>query len=93
MLDAKQEWAAEAEKYRKASDDFDEESWGRRFLTFKRLKKLELELETIEGRRNELDDIIERAKLWRFPLRGGNVLALNPARNRKTAWCGTQYRK
>ena len=92
-LDAKQESFSEAENFCKASDGFDRKSWGRQFLTYKRLKKFELELETIEERRNELDGIIERAKLWRFPLRDGNVLALNPARNRKTAWCGTQYRK
>lgn len=93
MLDAKQGWSAMAADYRKASDDFDEGSWGSQILSFKGLKTLELELETVERRRNELDDIIERAKLWRFPLRDGNVLALNPARNRKTAWCGTRNRK
>ena len=92
-LDAKQEGPAEAIHYRKASDDFDQDSWGRQFLSLKRLETFELELETIEARRNELDGIIERAKSWRFPLRDGNVLALNPARNRKTAWRGTRNRK
>ena len=90
MLDAKQEGPAEAKNNRKASDDFDEKSWGRQFLSFKRLKTFELELETLEERRNELDGIAERAKLWRFPLRHGNVLALNPAKNKKTAWRGKQ---
>lgn len=93
VLDAKQRWGARATKYRQASDDFDPESWGSQLSFFKNLKKLELELETVEERRSELDDIVERAKLWRFPRRDDNVLALNPASNRKTAWRGNRNRK
>ena len=53
---------------------------------FKGLKTLELELETVEGKRKELDEIIVRAADWRFPLGDGDILVLNPARTKRTGW-------
>ena len=71
-----------------ASDGFHVQSWGQQFSYFKRLKTFELELETVEGKCKELDEIVIRAADWRFPLGDGNVLVLNPTRTRRTGWHG-----
>ncbi len=62
-------------------------------MFFKGLKTFELELETVEGKRKELDEIVLRAVDWRFPLGDENVLVLNPARTRRTGWHGVKLRK
>ena len=76
-----------------ASDGFHPRSWGQQFSFFKGLKTFELELETVEGKRKELDEIVIRAADWRFPLGDGNVLVLNPTRTRRTGWHGLKIRK
>lgn len=91
-LHAKQEPMASG-RYSTATDEFQKKSWGRQFLVFKGLKKLELELETIKERREELDEIITRAADWRFPLQHGNVFVMNPARTKKTGWHGVRNRE
>ncbi len=92
-LDAKQEPMPLATRRSTATDEFQKKSWGRQFLVFKGLKKLELELETIEERREEIDGIITRAADWRFPLQHGNVFVMNPARTKKTGWHGVRHRE
>ena len=76
-----------------ASDGFHPRSWGQQFSFFKGLKTFELELETVEGKRKELDEIVIRAADWRFPLGDGNILVLNPKRTRRTGWHGLKIRK
>ena len=76
-----------------ASDGFHPLSWGQQFSFFKGLKTFELELETVEGKRKELDEIVMRAAYWRFPLGDGNILVLNPKRTRRTGWHGLKIRK
>ena len=76
-----------------ASDEFHVLSWGQQFSHFKGLKTFELELETVEGKRKELDEIVIRAADWRFPLGDGNILVLNPTRTRRTGWHGLKIRK
>ena len=76
-----------------ASDEFQPWSWGLQFSAFKGLKTFELELETVEGKRKELDEIVIRAAGWRFPLKDDNVLVLNPTRTRRTGWHGLKIRK
>ena len=76
-----------------ASDGFHVSSWGQHFYFFKGLKTFELELETVEGKRKELDEIVIRAADWRFPLGDGNVLVLNPTQTRRTGWHGLKIRK
>ena len=71
-----------------ASDGFHALSWGQQFSFFKGLKTFELELETVEGKRKELDEIVIRAADWRFPLADDNFLVLNPTRTRRTGWHG-----
>ena len=63
------------------------------FSVFKGLKTFELELETVEGKRKELDEIVIRAVEWRFPLGDDNILILNPARTKRTGWHGVKLRK
>ena len=43
-------------------------SWGRGFTHFANLRRLVLELETVEEKMEELDGIALRAAGWRFPL-------------------------
>ena len=80
-------------KYSTAADGFHIHSWGHQFLGLKGLKTFELELETVEGKRKELDEIVIRASDWRFPLGDGNVLVLNRARTKRTGWHGVKLRK
>lgn len=68
-------------------------SWGSRFANLKGLKKLEMELETIEEKRKELDTIIEKARSWRFPLGDGNVLVMDEENIEKSAWTGSKHFK
>ena len=96
VLDAKRKGnngRTSAVRYSIASDEFHVDSWGRQFSFLKGLKTFELELETVEGKRKELDEIVIRAADWRFPLGDGNVLVLNPTRTRRTGWHGLKIRK
>ena len=92
-LDAKQRGEPSATRHSTAADGFHVQSWGHQFLVFKGLKTFELELETVEGKRKELDEIVIRAADWRFPLGDGNVLVLNPARTKRAGWHGVKLRE
>lgn len=76
-----------------ATDGFHVKSWGHQFSVFTGLKTFELELETVEGKRTELDEIVVRAGDWHLPLGDGNVLVLNPARTKRTGWHGMKLPK
>lgn len=76
-----------------AADGFHVHSWGHQFSAIKGLKTFELELETVEGKRKELDEIVIRAADWHLPLGDGNVLVLNPARTKRTGWHGVKLRE
>lgn len=65
-----------------------EQAWGSHFPEFPNLKEFELELETREDRRAELDEIVQRAQSWEFPAANGATLLINTARTRKTGWIG-----
>ena len=75
------------------SDPFDPNSWGNQFRKFRGLKLLELELESIEGKRIELDDIVRRAPGWQFPLGDSQALILNPKETTRTGRIGLKLRK
>lgn len=92
-LDAKQKGTASATRHSTASDAFNVNSWGHKFWFFTGLEEFALELETVEGKRTELDAIVVRAADWRFPLGDGNILALNPARIKRTGWQGVKLRE
>ena len=93
VLDAKQNGTASAMRHSTASDGFHVNSWGHQFSVLSGLKTFELELETVEGKRKELDEIATRARDWRFPLGDGNVLVSNPARTKRTGWHGVKLRE
>lgn len=77
------------------SDDqpYESGSWGSRFANLKGLKVLEMELETIEAKRTELDTIIERARSWKFPLGDGNALVMDEGSTEKSVWTGSKHSK
>lgn len=50
-------------------------SWGGQFRYIRGLEVLEIEMETIEAKRSQLERVVERAKHWKFPLEGDWVLA------------------
>lgn len=72
---------------------YESKSWGSGFASLKGLKKLEIELETTEAKRMELDTIIENAHTWRFPLGDGNVLVMDEESTRKSFWTGSKHFK
>ena len=93
LLDAKQAGKGSDTNHSTESDRFQPKSWGNQFSVFKCLETFQLELETVEGKRKELDDIVTRAADWRFPLRDGNVLVLHPAKTKRIGWHGEKLRK
>ena len=86
-LDPKQEWQA-SKPFRGENDPFCENSWGNAFRDLHGLKQFVLELETVEGKRAKLDEIVARAAGWRFPLGDGNILVLNESKTKYSAWKG-----
>ena len=78
------------------SDDhpYESGSWGSRFENIPGLKKFEMELETIEAKRAQLDNIVEKARSWRFPLRDGHVLVMDDEEKIvKSKWTGSKHFK
>ena len=63
------------------------EQWYReQMLSFyRRLEKFELELETVDFKRKELNEVVDRAAQWRFPFTEGKMFILNPAKTKRTA--------
>ncbi|MCJ1294834.1 hypothetical protein MMC34_006393 [Xylographa carneopallida] len=65
---------------------FSEGSWGESLRHLHGLQQFVLELETVESKRAELDEIIVHAAGWRFPLEDGNVLVLDESRTVHSTW-------
>ena len=93
VLDAKEDQVLWSACDREPTDGSDRMYLDCQLSMFKRLKTFELEVESIEARRKELDRIFDPAQTWRFPLDDGNVLALNRARTKKAGWLGARKRK
>jgi hypothetical protein len=55
--------------------EWDEACWGSAFQYLKGLRELEMELETFEWKKDELDEIVRHAVQWRFPMGEGKVLS------------------
>ena len=72
----------------KPSDPFVEGSWGSAFQKISGLETFDLELETVEKKKGELDAIVSRAPGWRFALDDGQVLVLDESRTTRTGWLG-----
>jgi hypothetical protein len=50
------------------------QGWGAQLQYIQGLEELELELETLVGKREQMDGIVERAKKWIFPLKENQFL-------------------
>ncbi|KAL8689881.1 MAG: hypothetical protein Q9218_004546 [Villophora microphyllina] len=87
-LDAKREGRPSAQHYSRPSDPFEPGSWGAKFRDIDGLEVLQLELETLENKKAELDAIVNRAKGWRIPLGDSRVLLLNESKTRRMGWVG-----
>ena len=93
LFDPKQPGTPWLNRPTQAADPFDKKSWGYQFRSFPDLKLLELELESVEGKKTELDQIVQRAPGWQFPLSDTHVLALNPQLTTRTGRIGLTLRK
>ena len=69
------------------------DSWGSRFKLLKGLKIFELELETLERKKNELDEVVERAYGWRLPLTDDQVLVCDEDATKYAYWTGSRHFK
>ncbi|KAI4232520.1 MAG: hypothetical protein LQ349_004965 [Xanthoria aureola] len=87
-FDPKQEGKASIGKHSRPSDPFAPGSWGNQFRKIKGLRKLQLELETVDKKKPELDAIVDRAGGWEFTLGDERVLRLNKSKTRRTGWIG-----
>lgn len=92
-LDPKQPGTALMHCQSQDADPFHQRSWGYQLKKFSNLKIFELELESIEGKRMELDQIVRRAPGWHFPMIGNQVLVLNPSETKRTGRIGLKLRK
>ena len=81
-MDAKRAGKARPNAWVEASNSFELGSWGDAFRNFKALKAFELELETVECKKNELDEIIARAPTWQFVLANGNIMAMDKSKTK-----------
>ena len=70
---------------------FEDESWGSRFKLLKGLKVFELELETVQQKKEDLDHIVEQAFGWKLPLRDANTLVCDPEATVYASWTGSRH--
>ena len=89
IIDAKVGGRPDEDHCSNERNPFEEGSWGAQFQRFQNLKVLELELETVEGKLGELDDIVRVARDWRFPMgKEGRQLVCNAHKTKRTGWWG-----
>ena len=85
---------------------FLEVAWGSAFKHLPSLKELEIELETSDDKKPELETIVKWAKTWKFPLSGGRALSTEGQEVSYSSWqspycfwsgqcpyCGTHSRR
>lgn len=87
-FDPKQPGMASGPPSRRETDPFDKISWGYAFCFLHGLKEFVLELETVENKKSELDEIVSRAPTWQFPLADDEYLLLDPRKTKYSAWRG-----
>lgn len=90
-LDPKFEGRAPAGSWIPNEAPFMPNSWGSRFRLLKGLKVFELELETLERKADELDEVVARAYDWRLPLMDDQVLVCDQDATQYTRWTGSKY--
>lgn len=64
----------------------EEGAWGRQFIYMPCLEELVIEFETVMRKRDQLDEIIQRALGWRFPLQPEKALYLIAEPDSRSAW-------
>lgn len=92
-LDPKRKGRARVGDWVPDNQPYESGSWGSRFTNLKGLKKLEIELETIEAKRVELDAVVEKARSWEFRLGDGNLLVMDEQSTEKSFWTGSKHFK
>ena len=92
-LDPKRKGEARVGDWVAAEEGFEKDSWGARFENMKGVNILELELETVMGKRAELDANLVMAPTWRFRLGDGNLLVLDEGATEKWEWTGSRHCK
>ncbi|KAJ6588978.1 hypothetical protein B0H19DRAFT_226810 [Mycena capillaripes] len=66
-----------------------QEGWGGWVGSFPQLQELELELESIESKREELEERVRIALKWKFPLKDGASLIHDGQQPIESTWFGT----
>ncbi len=92
-LDPKRKGRARVADWVREEEPFEAGSWGQRFENMKGLKTFELELETVESKREELNIIIQRAPTWKFRLGDGQLLLLDENKIEEITWTGSKHFK
>ena len=94
-LDPKKKSRARAGEWVGEDDPFEAGSWGSRFQHLKGLQIFELELETVEDKKAELDAVVAKAPTWKFPLGGdeNTLLIMDPEATEKSSWVGSRHFK
>ncbi|KAF8850935.1 hypothetical protein BDZ45DRAFT_661257 [Acephala macrosclerotiorum] len=67
---------------------FLENAWGSAFKRLPSLKELEIEFETSDDKKAELEQIVDWAKTWKFPMKDGKVLSADGLDVKKKSWEG-----
>ncbi|KAF7318224.1 hypothetical protein HMN09_00330900 [Mycena chlorophos] len=65
------------------------QSWGRWIGSFPGIRVLEIELESIDAKKAELDEIVKRALKWKIPLKDGGQLVHDGMPPVQSMWLGT----
>lgn len=67
---------------------WDKHAWGCSFKHLRALQELEMEFETTVYEEKQLQDIVEHAKTWRFPMGEGRVLSAAGRKIHRSTWRG-----
>jgi hypothetical protein len=67
---------------------WNEDAWGCSFKHLRALQELEFEFETTVYEEKQLQDIVEHAKTWRFPMGEGRVLSAAGQKAHRSTWRG-----
>lgn len=65
-------------------------AWGSYFKNLEGLETFQLELETVEEKKEELDAIVLHAPGWQFALNHGHVMIMDPYKTKRTGWMGAK---
>ncbi|KUJ16217.1 uncharacterized protein LY89DRAFT_586259 [Mollisia scopiformis] len=73
----------------KPLQSFEDGSWGSAFKLLPSLKELEIEFETSDDKSEELENIVDWAKTWKFPMKEGTVLSTEGCEEENWSWEST----